>query len=193
MKWGARGWPLPSTRSRSRACGDLQGVPTMRKAAAYLGQNEKCAGRKLTGSEKRLSYSVAGLRNCDSFREHCCVAQCLRESVGSVRKGRDGVGMWGISEVSRPAASEGLVWMGSFTDFFSVSSGSLTGLHLSIAKWNFLQLSEKLMRFCTFWCCHDFLFLLLFITEFSNLSTNRENGTTNPTCLLPSFSNNFFF
>lgn len=86
---------MPSTRSRSRACGDLQGVPTMRKPAVYLGQNEKCAGRKLTVSEKRLSYSVAGLRNCDSFREHCCVAQCGPgiSGVSVERKGQDTVGM----------------------------------------------------------------------------------------------------
>lgn len=49
-------------------------------------------------------------------------------------------------------------WSLSLT--FSVPNGSLTGLHLGIAKWNFLQLSEKLMKSCTFWCLVSWFFFL---------------------------------
>lgn len=50
------------------------------------------AGNKLMGVENRLSYSVVGLRTCDSFPEHCCVAQRSQESAESMQKERDGVG-----------------------------------------------------------------------------------------------------
>lgn len=119
----------------------------------------------------------------------CCTTQPGISGVNAEGKGWSGVlrHLWCFPPCCEWSAGVDRLyhWL------FSMSSGSLTGLHLSTAKWKFLQLPEKLVKFHTLWGCRDFLFSLLFIMGFSNLSMNRENGTTNPMCLLPSFSNNF--
>ena len=49
-----------------------------------------------------------------------------------------------------PLWVDGLVQMGLHWLFLSVPSGPVTGFHLSIAKWKFLQVFERLLNFCTF-------------------------------------------
>ena len=59
-------------------------------------------------------------------------------------------GMWNIPDIAWPTVSDGLVQMGLHWLFLSVPSGPVTGFHLSIAKWKFLHVFERLLNFCMF-------------------------------------------
>lgn len=78
----------------------------------------------------------------------------------------------------------GLRWL-----FLSVSSGPVTGFHLSVAKWKFLQ--ERLLNFCTFSVVMIFSFFCFY--SFFLWDVQIYTGQwTNPMCLLPSFNNNIW-
>lgn len=140
MKSGfIQGWYRQLQRAEVREQGlegIYRGVTIMMNFGILFGQEEKWTGSKWLGSEKWLPYWILGLTVCHSSRVLFHRTGSRISGVRSEGKGWSGTSLMSLAPGDGGSSLGGLFpWLPHPTP---VSIGSISGLHLSIAKWKFL-------------------------------------------------------